>query len=96
MNNSEYYIIAITKMDKKVQETMKAVFRAMGQTIGEKFYVIIPNRKALSEIYRLMPDNYRVESITTLNDTKSFEEFKKELILNKDNKPKGLDFGDTE
>ena len=83
----------IERIDKEVKETMTSIFGAM----SEKFYVVISNRKMLSELYRLMSvDSYRVDSITALNDTKSFEEFKKELLKGSDNKPKGLNFGDNE
>lgn len=89
--NSEYYVIAIAKVDEKMKG-LQAIFGGV-----EKFYVIIKDRKELSELYSLMPvDKYKVEGITALNETKSFEQFKKELTTGEDNKPKGLNFGDTE
>ena len=88
--NSEYYIIAVTKLPKTKDK--KSIVNVLFGS-GEKFYVIIKSRKELSEIYSLMPvDTYKVETITTLNDTKSFEDFKKELTKNERNKPKGLEF----
>lgn len=86
MSKSEYYILTVAKFNKS---SKYAQFFEQN-----KFFVVVPNRKALSELYALMPlDTYRVEAVTTLNETKSFEEFKKELTQSEDNKPKGLDFG---
>lgn len=97
MDKSEYYILTITKVNKEAQEKLEAMFGDLGnRLIGDKFNVIIPNRKALSQLYRLMSvETYRVDSITALNDTKSFAEFKKELTQGGDNKPNGLHFGDS-
>ena len=83
--NSEYYVIAISKIEGSIS--------FMG--LGSKFYVVVPTRKKLAELYSIMPtEKYRVDSITALNDTKSFEEFRQELTKGEDNKPTGLNFGD--
>ena len=86
--NSEYYVVSIIKTDPRVENPALSILG------GEKFYVIIKDRKELSELYALMPSEYRVEAVAVLNESKNFEAFRKELVKNDDNKPEGLNFGE--
>ena len=54
------------------------------------FYVLVPSRKAFSELLaNLSSEKYTVSQINLLNDVKDFDEFMKELKQ----KPDDLNFG---